>query len=134
MLQRFLEQLHRDLGLSESVNQGGDDSYSLHFEPDLQISLRENPDSGITLFTKVVPLPTEKSEEYMLKLLDANLFGRETGGAALGLDSEGKKITLVITLPADVNYKMFRDALGDFVNYADSWREETKQFMHGVGI
>jgi len=129
MLKQFVDQLSADMGMSESLGVNDDGSYSLHLEPDLHISLRENPDSGISMFTVVAPLPEEKREEFLLKTMIANLFGRETGGAALGLDKDGKKITLLAFLPLQVNYRDFHDFLEDFVNYADAWRIETTDFI-----
>ena len=129
MLKRFVEQLSKEMGFSEELAIPIDGEYKLLFEPDIQISLRENAESGITLFTVVAPLPEEKNEEYMLMLMTANLLGRETGGCALGLDKAGKNVTLITFLLEGLNYKQFHEALEGFSNYADSWREETTEFI-----
>ena len=129
MLKRFVAQLSKEMGFSKRLATTEDGTYELLFEPDLQISLRENADSGITLFTVVAALPAKGTEEYMVKLMSANLFGRETGGSALGLEKDGKSVTLSCFLPEGINYGRFHDCLEDFVNYADSWREETAQFV-----
>ncbi len=128
MLKRFIEQLSKDMGLTKPLVSNNEGAYLLSLEPDLQISLRENAESGITLFTVVAPLPAGKNEEYMLMLMTANLLGRETGGCALGLDKAGKHVTLITFLPEGLNYKQFHEALEGFSNYADSWREETTEF------
>lgn len=127
MLKQFVDQLNADLRESLTANEDG--SYSLFLEPDLDISLRENPESGISLFTVLTPLPEERTEAFLLKAMIANLFGRETGGGVLGLDKNGKKITFSTFLPLQLNFRDFHDCLEDFVNYADAWRTETTEFI-----
>ncbi len=126
MLKQFVDQLRADMGGSFEVND--DDSYSLHVEPDLHISLRENKEAGISLFTALAPIPEERVEEFLIKTMIANLFGRETGGGILGLDKEGKKVTFLTFLPPELSYTEFHDQLEDFVNYADAWKNETTVF------
>ena len=132
MLKRFVEQLSKDMGLAKPLVSNEEGAYSLSLEPDLEISLRENAESGITLFTVVAPLPAGKQEEYMLMLMTANLLGKETGGCALGLDKAGNNVTLTTFLPEALNYKQFHEALEGFANNADSWREETAEFIQGA--
>ncbi len=129
VLKQFIDQLSEDMVAADSISANEDGSYSLYLEPDLHISLRENASSGICLFTPVAPLPKKKKEEFLLKAMTANLFGRETGGAALGLDREGEQVTLLTFLPEQLNYRDFHDYLEDFVNYADAWRVETTEFI-----
>ncbi len=133
MLKQFIEQLSADIGFEQSLAPNEDGSYSLHLEPDLHISLRENPESGITLYTVTVLLPEENTEAFLLKIMAANLFGRETGGSTLGLNKEGKRVVLLNFLPQQLTYREFHDYLEDFVNYAESWRVETIEFVKQEG-
>ena len=128
MLKQFIEQLSIDLGFEQALDANQDGSYSLRLEPDLDVILREAPDSAIMLYTKLTELPTRNTEDFLLKAMVANLFGRETGGAALGLDNEGKRVVLLDFLIEENNYRIFHERLEDFVNYADAWRQETKEF------
>jgi hypothetical protein len=127
MLKQFIDQLAKDLQRLEGIQPNEEDVYHLEFDPDLQISLRENPESGITLFTRLGPVPNEKVEEFFLKLMKANLFGKKTGGGILGIDKDGKNVNFRYFFPADRNYKEFHEALEDFVNYAESWQGEILQ-------
>ena len=56
--------------------------------------------------------------------MKANFLGQGTGDATIGLDENENFLTLSLVLPYDMNYKMFKDALEDFVNYLDYWKEE----------
>lgn len=111
--------------MGDAIVPNEDGSYSLFLEPNLHILLRENAEAGISFLSFLAPLPEENKEEFLLKAMIANLFGRETGGAALGLDREGKKVTLLSFLPQQLNYRDFHDLLEDFVNYAEAWKLET---------
>ncbi len=128
MLKQFVEQLSPFLGLSTPPLPSAEGEWQLILEPSLQISLRENADSGITLTTKIAPLPLHETEEFLQRLMEANLLGKETGRGALGLDKDGKEITFTLFLPASLSYKEFHDSLEDFTNYAEVWRTETIQF------
>lgn len=133
MLKKFVEQLSADMGYEQSLAPNEDGSYSLLLEPNLDISLRESQDSGITLRTVVIQLPKEKTETFLLKTMSANLFGRETGGSTLGMDQEEKNLILLNFLPQQLTYREFHDYLEDFVNYAESWHQETIEFAKQEG-
>lgn len=128
MLEQFMSQLSTDLGLIESKPLD-DGSYLIILEPNLQISLRENPESGITLLTTLAPLPDFFTEEFLLYIMSANLLGRETGGSTFGLDKKGKNITLLRFLPQQLSYRDFCNLLEDFANYAEAWRQEILDFV-----
>lgn len=131
MLKQFVEQLSIDFGYQQPLAANDDGSYSLSLEPDLDISLREISDSCIAFYAPVASFPSSNSEEFLLRLMSANLFGRETGGSCLGLDSDGKKVVLLNFLSGASNYRIFHDCLEDFVNYADVWRQEIVEWAAG---
>ncbi|MCB1180448.1 MAG: type III secretion system chaperone [Chlamydiia bacterium] len=128
MLKRHLNQLTQEFGW-DPVARNDDGSYSLSLDPNLQIVLRENELRGITLLSSLASLPENGREEYLIRAMTANLFGAETGGAVLGLDREGKVIFLSTFLGENLSYRDFRERLEDFVNYAESWRNETLGFV-----
>lgn len=129
MLKQFIEQLSTDMGFEQALEANDDGSYSLLLEPDIDITLRENPNQGIVFYTRVVDIPSKKTEAFLLKAMRANLLGRETGGGTLGLDEEGKKVVLIDFLSEDLTYREFHDKLEDFVNYTEAWRSETAEFI-----
>ena len=102
--------------------------FNLHRKEE-RFKLRENELRGITLLSSLASLPENGREEYLIRAMTANLFGAETGGAVLGLDREGKVIFLSTFLGENLSYRDFRERLEDFVNYAESWRNETLGFV-----
>lgn len=129
MLKEFCLQLSKDFGYEEALLPLEDGSYLLNFGQNLQISLRENSESGITLFAKIGQLPVVSVDEFLLSLMKANLLGKETGGGILGLDKEGKEIIFTQNVEKEATYKEFHETLEDFVNYAEDWQSETVRFV-----
>lgn len=128
MLERLLEQLKKDLGLSESLVPSDDGGYILDFEPDLHVAVYEHADQSVRLFCKLAPLPKDNMEEFLHSCMAGNLLGKETGGATLGIDDSEKNLCLTYSVPEGINYRDFRDAFEDFVNYSDAWRQEALVF------
>lgn len=130
-LKEFVEQLSTDMELEQALEAKEDGSYSLRLEPNIDVLLRENSSLAIRFQTTIADLPKHQTEDYLLKAMTANLFGRETGGSALGLDAEGKKVVLVDFLAEHETYRAFYERLEEFVNYAEAWRRETVEFELG---
>ena len=72
----------------------------------------------------ILTCPLNKREEVFMYLMKANLLGQGTGGSIIGLDRDEKFLTLCLVLPYDMKYKVFKDALEDFTNYLDFWKNE----------
>lgn len=128
MLKKFIDQLSKDLDMRDFITDNKDGSYMLDFEKDLHISAKESRESGISLYATIGQKPRTRLEEFLLKTMTANLFGRETGGAILGLDVDGNKVVMVRFLPDKTNYKDFHDHLEEFVNYVEAWKIDTFEF------
>ncbi len=128
-LKQYIEKLSTDMGFEQALEAKEDGSYSLRFDPGLDITVRENSESIIQFHTKLAPLPKDRTDEYLMQAMTANLFGRETGETALGLDQEGKHVVLVDFLTENETYHTFYEQLEKFVNYAEAWRQETLDFI-----
>lgn len=124
MLQQLIEQISAAWKMEEALVPNAEGLYSLGFEPGLEVIIGEKNSEEIFFFTSLAPLPKKNREEWLIKLMAANLFGRETGGSILGIDREGKKVTLSQWVDEELSFKEFYEFLEDFVNYADVWRQE----------
>ncbi|NGX60631.1 MAG: hypothetical protein K940chlam9_00097 [Chlamydiae bacterium] len=127
MLQHFIDQISMGLALGQPLEPNQEGAYILSLDSDLQIEIRENEEGNVSLYSVLVPLLEEGLEELYLRLMSANLLGRETGGAVLGIDKEKKQVILKTFFPDEVTYREFYEGLEDFANYAESWREETTE-------
>ncbi len=127
MLEPLLNQLVADLEMGPLPSKGEDGMYHLHLNPELSVAVKEL-DSGVAFWGKLGPLPQIKREELFIFLMKANFLGQGTGGSAIALDENENFLTLSLVLPYDMNYKMFKEALEDYTNYLDYWKEELIRF------
>ncbi|NDC10561.1 MAG: CesT family type III secretion system chaperone [Oxalobacteraceae bacterium] len=74
----------------------------------------------------------EGREVVFQHLLEANLFGRGTGGAVLSVDGQRYEILLHRSLQTrQIDFSDFVDALEQFIQYASHWMERLAQ-SHGA--
>lgn len=123
LLERLLTTLTEELEMQPPPLKAEDGLYHLALNPQTTIAFKEL-DPGVALLGNLGPCPTVKREELFILLMKANFLGQGTGGAAIALDENENFLTLSLVLPYDMNYKIFKDALEDFTNYLDYWREE----------
>ncbi len=128
MLARFMEQLSSDFGFADPLAPNEDGSYSIAFEPKIQVLLAENREEMIKLDSVLTSLPKEQKDDYLLHAMSGNLFGEQTAANIVGLDGEGKNVTLSRFVYPEATYPQFKDALEEFLNYAEVWRLEAKAF------
>lgn len=122
MLESYITQLLKEFSLEVP-----------HFEKEgpIQVQIFSYPiemiklDPGAHFSAKIAPLPTKEKDEFMLKLMQANFLGQGTGGGTLGLKEDESFLTLSLSLPYEMNYRAFKDAVEEFVNYLEYWKAET---------
>ena len=123
MIEQHLQQLFAELGLGSLPP----------FEKDgnIKVTIASFPiemtklDPGAHFSALVAPLPTNEREEFLLKLMKANFLGQGTGGAVLGLKEDESFLTLSLSMPYEMNYRAFKDAVEEFVNFLEYWKTET---------
>ena len=123
MIESLLKTLCAELEIDSLPIKEEDGSYPFALSPEITIQIKEL-DPGLSFFSKIAPCPQLKKEELFMYLMKANLLGQGTGGSTLAMDENENFLTLSLVLPYDMNYKMFKDALEDFANYLDFWRNE----------
>jgi hypothetical protein len=132
MLEAYIQQLAIDLEIDEEIKTEEFECYEIPIEEHITLTIRHHP-PGFILFSSFAPLPQTPSEELLTTLMSANLLGRGTGNALLGLEPKGKTLTLSQVIPYQVNYHEFSDILEDFVNSVDFWYEQVIEFTkHGT--
>ena len=66
--------------------------------------------------------------------MKANYLGQATGSSRIGLSSDEKFLTLSLGMPYEMNYRIFREIVEDFVNFVLYWREEVANFVKQEAI
>jgi hypothetical protein len=122
MLRDFVDQLCKELSVRPPKwNEKKVCAFRLTKE--IEVMLRDL-DPGVGMQGKICPVPKKKKEEIFIYLMRANVLGQGTGGSSIGIDADEKFLTLSLGLPYELNYKMFKESVEDFVNYLIYWRDE----------
>jgi hypothetical protein len=124
MLEKLITQLSRELSMEDLITTTEDHHYILPFDNDIEIEAIELERSHM-LKGVIGACPQQNVEAFLLKTMEANLFGMGTREAVIGLNEEGKLLTLSIELDYNSSFKDFKEKLEDFVSVMDFWRKET---------
>ncbi len=98
----------------------------LIFDDKFVVDIEALPDEQTFFMYGVVGrVPTEEKEAFYEKLLEGNLFGKETGDASLGVDPQQGEVILFQKLNAEkLEYIEFEKHLEQFLNYMEFWSKE----------
>lgn len=132
-LPELVESLCKDLNIN-LLQKNSQGKYALAFEDTFIVTLTEvPPQKAIRLETVLCPIPPESEGESKMRiyqtLATTGLFGKDTQGAAFGLDEEEKHLFIIQRLPYPMSYEFFAQKLETFCNFADYWIEETKRYL-----
>lgn len=129
-IQQYTEQLSETLDLKEKLHADENKIYTLRLSEDLVIQYADL-EPGLSLMSYLEPLIEENRETLLMALMRVNLFGKASGGGVLGYNPESRLLTFMLTFPYKLAYKEFKEALEDFVNYVELWKEELKKVERG---
>lgn len=100
---------------------------TLELDGDLVLSIKEGQ-LGPVLYALTLPTPKERQNALIERLMEANLFGIETRGAAIGMEMDGEMITLSLQMPKELDYNAFKEGIENFANIVSYWKEEIKNW------
>ncbi|KIC71093.1 type III secretion system chaperone [Candidatus Protochlamydia amoebophila] len=123
MLDSFVHQLARELEMEDLIISPEPNYFTIPFADDIQVVVTQFHQSYL-LKGNIGACPKNNLDQYFLKLMEANLFGRGTRGAGIGLNKEENLLTLSLELDYNISYKNFRERLEDFISILDFWRKE----------
>lgn len=127
MLDRFIQNLIKELELEDDLSTEVPGVYILPFEDNLNITMSEKS-SGLTLSCNLGSAKKQNEEDFYTRVMLGNLFGQGTKGSVLGLNDDASQLVLNQFIDYNIEYKDFRDILEDFINTAEYWRLELKNF------
>ena len=98
----------------------------LVFDKEYAVDIEASEDEKIVhIYARGVSVPPEKREEFYALLLEANLFGKGTGGAMFALDQTQNDVYLCRALAMDsTDYQDFVNVLESFVNHLEAWAKK----------
>jgi hypothetical protein len=135
MGKKEMEALVSDLGKEVGIPELelDEDGYCCLFFDDVVVNMEwDDENERLLLYTSVGDIPEDGREELFEKLLDANLFWKNTGGATLSIDNGEKRVVMTYELLlANVSFADFKTVLENFVNVAEAWMGQLKDFKPG---
>ena len=127
MLDNLISDLEKYLQTSlikeDNPNRKG---YLLTLNDDTEIWFEEGP-QGIYITTQICHFNEKElinPEDFYMYISKANYLGQGTGDSIISIHPDEKFLTLSTLIAYEVNYKMFRDLIEDFVNYLAFWQKE----------
>lgn len=125
-------QLGQDMGLPLKLD--ANRACRLVFDGRIEVDIEapEGQGDAVHLSCAVGNVPAGGREALYEAMLEANLFGRGTGGAVLGIDKSFNEIVLTRTLQMDgTRYQDFVKAIEQLVLHANTWTGRIASFAHG---
>ena len=97
----------------------------LVFDEKTVVDVEQDEAAGrLHLYSVLGRLPHEGREALYEQLLEANLFGRDTGGAVLAVDLFEDEVLLARTLATErLDFTEFAQIMGSFVDYCEAWSQ-----------
>lgn len=123
MLEKLIEQLSHELSMEDVITSTEDHRYLLPFDNHIEVQVLDL-EKGYLIKGVIGACPQQNKESFLLKTMEANLFGRGTRGAVIGLNDEGKVLTLSLELDYNSSFQDFKEKLEDFISVIDYWRKE----------
>ena len=119
-----LAELGHQMGLNVTLNDEG--VCRLVFDDRFSVDVEASPDNdAVHLYSVLCPIPPENKEPFYERLLEANLFGGDTGGAWFALDGVHGEVVLNRTVKmTNTDYRDFADLLEAFVNHLEAWSDK----------
>lgn len=123
MLEKLITELGEKLSMTDQITKTEAHHYLLPFENEVQVEAIEL-EKSLLLKGIIGKHPQSNLEAFLLRIMEANLFGIGTRGAIIGLNNEGKLLTLSAELDYNSSFREFYEKLEDFVSVLIFWREE----------
>jgi Tir chaperone family protein CesT len=126
MLETLIDKLGAEMAMKELITSSKEGHFLLPFPDNLQVEALEF-ERAILLKGIIGERPKQNGEAFFLKTMEANLFGIGTRGGVIGLNEDGKLLTLSLELDYNSSYKDFKEKIEDFISVLDFWRKEALQ-------
>ncbi len=123
MLEKLIEQFGKEFNMQEAILMTEDRHYKIAFDNGIEIETVELERSSLLKGT-IGNKPEKNGESFLLKVMEANLFGIGTRGGVIGLLEDGKQLTYSLEFDNRGSYKNFKEKIEDFISVIDFWRKE----------
>ena len=126
MLAKLIDQIGRDLFMEDLITSTENHQYLLPFDNNIEVKAIQL-EKNYLLKGIIEKCPKNNTEAFLLRTMEANLFGIGTRGAVIGLNEEGNLLTLSLELDYNSSFKDFKEKLEDFISVIDFWKKEASK-------
>jgi hypothetical protein len=125
MLDNFVKQIGQELGIEKQIASPEAGIFKIPITDEILVEASLTP-VGHYFFKGIIGnCPNEHFEDFLLRVMEANLFGKGTYGATIGLTDDEKMLTLSMEVDYNAGYKEWEEKLEDFVNVTAFWKRES---------
>ena len=124
MLKTLISQLGKEFEMTAVITEKNGDHFPLPFDNGIVVEASDMKHSNL-LKGVIGKRPEKDSEAFLIKIMEANLFGIGNRGGVIGLKEDGKQLTLSFELDRNIPYKDFKEKLEDFISVMSFWQNES---------
>lgn len=129
MFDDWITKLKKEYTVEEGPSSSGEGRlHHLNFGEGLALDAFEDMARGFCVLKAVIaPCPENEPNAFFLRVMEGNLFGRETRGGAIGLSEDEKVLTLSMEVDYNDSYNSFKERVEDFISVLSSWKDEAEK-------
>ena len=123
MLEHLLTELTEKLQLPLNLEKNTLGYYTITLNQETELLFKELQ-PGFTCKSLIAEIPKENPlEDLYILLMRANFLGQGTKNGAIAIDENVKNIIFTMSVPEDLQYRLFKDKVEEFVNYLNYWKK-----------
>ena len=123
MLNQFLDILKEELNIEGDLSSPKPGYLQLDLQNDLHVIVSQNSSGVYHFSSNIASCEGLLNEDLLLQIMEANLFGKKTYGAVIGLTEDENTLTLFMHLDSNHTYGEWKLKLEDFVNVLEHWKK-----------
>lgn len=128
MIEKLIAKLQEDLEMEGLITKTDSQHFLIPLNDDIEVEAVEL-ERNLLLKGEIGALPGENCGAFLQRALEANLFGLGTRNGVIGLNEDGKLLTLSMELEYTITFEKFKERMEDFITVLAFWREEA--LKHG---
>ena len=130
-ISNFIKNYGKEVGLP-NLCLNNENICSLNFDGKINIDIKYNEKSSICPFVSpICSIPDKNKEEFYKKLLLANSFGIENGGAVLSIYKEKNSIIFSFSfIVSTFSYELFKNVLNNFTTIVEKNMDKYEKMLN----
>lgn len=129
MLDRYMNQFSQELEMQDSITSPEVGHYLLQFDNEVNLEVFQTSEGNYVFKGVIGACPTQRPGEFLAKIMQANLFGRGTREASIGLNEQENVLTLSLEVGYNLPYHEWKNRIEDAISVINYWRKEAENYQ-----